>query len=178
MKFLGINLTELFSSLGLASVAIPLLQLIIGGIPSALKRWFTEKNDFGKRVSYLIEKNTEELSVLLSQIFDRGLNTSIPLRGENPIHPDLVYMYQKKTYNCHLNIFKFKRLYKGYKLLNKLLLYIAILGIALSIIVFIKSITPYVLIISLSLIIIEVLIIILMYNKVETLENYEHETNQ
>lgn len=178
MKFLEINLTEFLSSFGIASVVIPLLQLVIGGIPIALKRWFTEKNDFSKRVSYLIEKNTEELSVLLSQIFDRGLNTSIPLRGENPIHPDLVYLYQKKTYNCHLNIFKFKRLYKSYKILNKLLLYIAILGIALSIIVFIKSITPYVLMVSLSLIVIEVIIVILMYNKVEILEDYEHEANQ
>ena len=178
MTFLEINLTEFLSSLGLASIAIPIIQILIAGIPTALKRWFAEKNDFSKRVNYLVEKNTEELSVLLTQIFNRGLNTSIPLRGETPVHPDLVYIYQKKTHSCHFNIFRLKALYSRYKVLNKLLLYIAIVGLVLSVLVFFKSIVAYVLVLSLLLIVIEIVIIVLMYNKVEILEDYEHEASK
>ncbi len=174
MRFLEINLSDFFSSLGIASIVIPLLQLAIGGIPTTLKRWFTDKNDFSKRVNQLIEKKNEEICILLYRIFDRGLNTDISLRGQMPEHPDLIYLYHKELYNLQLNIKKFEKLYFIYKLLNRVLLFISILGIVLFLLVFIKSISQYVLLLCIFLIIIEIVVIYLMYIKVEALEELEY----
>lgn len=171
MIFLDIN--SLLITLGKAAVVVPIIQLLIAGVPTALKRWFIEKKDFSKRSNYLIEKLTEEASIKLYEIFERGLNTQINLRGNPPANPDLLYPYHERIQENTNVVLKIRLCYDFYKILDFILMCIALIAAILSVLVLLAWNLPILLLISLLLIGLEIILILLMYHKTSTLERFE-----
>jgi len=177
MIFLEVNLSTLFESVSQAAIVTPIVQLIIGGLANVFKRWFIDKQDFNRRATFRMEKLTEELTDQLTMIFDRAINSSIPLRGQPPQYPDIMHNYHRSLILHNKRITELRIINLKYRFLDRLLLITTILGLILLILNCLKGLSPYIFTISILFIILQIIVIIAMYKNVEKLETYEQNPN-
>ena len=169
------SIANLVSNLGLAAVGLPILQMVVGLIPTILNRWFIKKAEFSRRSVYLKEKVSEDLCKNQAYLIDRAINSDEPIRGNGQEKPDLVNSYQKQLYKLHFMGYTLDEAHRKYTVLDRILLFTIISGLILIGLVFVKSLTALVLILSAILLCVELLLIYLMFQKVCLIEQYEHD---
>lgn len=177
MIFLEANFSNLFDSVSQAAIVTPIVQLVIGGLANVFKRWFIDKQDFNRRATFKMEKLTEELTDQLALIFDRAINSSIPLRGQPPQHPDIMHNYHRAIILHNKQITELRIINLKYRFLDRMLLITTVLGLILLILNCLKGLSVYIFAVSVLFIALQIVIIISMYKNVEKLEAYEQSSN-
>lgn len=175
MILLETSLNKFINALGLAAIAFPIANILLGLVPTLFKRWIIEKKQFSERSNYLKEKLFEDLSMQLFQIFDRGLNTDINLRGVPPESSDLLSPYHKKIQKHNFIVAKLDHCFKVFKILDRLSFWIIFIGVIIILLITIKILVTLLVIVSVGLIFFELALIYIMYRKVEVLEGFEHD---
>ncbi len=169
------SIADLVSNLGLAAVGLLVLQMVVGLIPTILNRWFIKNAEYSRRSIYLKEKVSEDLCKNHAYLIDRAINSEEPIRGNGQEKPDLVNSYHKQLYKLHLMGYTLDEAHRKYIVLDRVLLLTITSGLILFGLVFVKSLTAWVLILSAILLCTELLLIYLMFREVCLLERYEHD---
>jgi hypothetical protein len=168
------NSVDILSILKNASIPITLIQLLLGGLVSYFKWWIIEIESFKKRIKLCVEIYSEEMADLFVSIFDRKLNTDIPLRGQPPDYTDIVVKFINKQFISSNKYVEVNELYKSYKKYNAFLFFTTMVGIVLLLLsIFIKELQIYITYVSTCFVLLQIFTIYKMNEKVNKLEKLE-----
>lgn len=149
-----------------------LIQSVLGIVASKLKIFDIDKSTYRKQITEITEKSVERLSVLLSDILYRKVETSIQIRGESN-HEDIVAKFHKLIFTETRIFIELESDFLTFKALNKCLFYNAIIGVFLFVVVTVWEVDKAIFLsIILLLLVLEIICIFIMRIKVEKLDKY------